>query len=98
MTDRTIPLRELRNDVSAILRAVEEERATYTITVRGKPVARLGPVSELPPPRKFVPVEELRQMWADVAVDPTWLPELLEMRQWGAEEEMEDPWERDRKK
>lgn len=37
-----IPQRELRNNVSAVLRAAEAG-ATYTITVDGRPVAELGP-------------------------------------------------------
>lgn len=48
MRHRTIPQRELRNNVSAVLR--EAEAGTwFTITVRGRPVARLGPLTELPP-------------------------------------------------
>lgn len=47
MRHRTIPQRELRNNVSAVLR--EAEAGTrFTITVRGRPVARLGPLTELP--------------------------------------------------
>ena len=44
MTDRTIPQRELRNNIGAVLRAAEAG-ATFTVTVRGKPVARLVPRS-----------------------------------------------------
>jgi prevent-host-death family protein len=91
MADRTIPLRELRNDISAILRAVEQEGATFTITVRGKPVARLTPATEQPGPRRFVPAEDLRRIFAETPVDRTWLPELLEMRAWAAEE-TDDTW------
>jgi len=43
MPDRTIPQRELRNNISAVLR--EAEAGTeFTITVRGRRVARLGPL------------------------------------------------------
>lgn len=38
----TLPQRELRNNVSAVLRAAEAG-ARYTITVDGRPVAELGP-------------------------------------------------------
>jgi prevent-host-death family protein len=92
MADRTIPLRELRNDVSAILRAVEQEGATFTITVRGRPVARLGPATEgfgPPAPRRFVPAEEVRRIFADMPADPTWLKELLDER---AEDDEDDTW------
>jgi prevent-host-death family protein len=94
MAHRTIPLRELRNDVSAILRAVEQDGATFTITVRGKPVARLSPATEEPGPRRFVPAEDLRRIFADIPVDPTWLPELLEMRA-EASEGATDHWAED---
>lgn len=42
---RTIPQRELRNNIGAILREAEAG-ATFTVTVRGRPVARLGPPQE----------------------------------------------------
>ena len=89
MADRTIPLRELRNDVSAILRAVESEGATFTITVRGRPVARLTPATDQPGPRRFVPAEEVRRAFADIPADPTWLAELLEQR---ADDDEDDTW------
>jgi prevent-host-death family protein len=88
MADRTIPQRELRNDISAILRAVEDGD-TFTITVRGRPVARLGPAAEAPGPRRFVPAEEVRRIFADIPRDPTWLAELLEER---AEDDEDDTW------
>jgi prevent-host-death family protein len=88
MADRTIPQRELRNDISAILRAVENGD-TFTITVRGRPVARLGPADAQPEPRRFVPAEEVRRIFADIPPDPTWLAELLEER---AEDDEDDTW------
>lgn len=45
MADRVIPQRELRNNVAAVLREAEAG-GTFTITVRGRPVARLGPATE----------------------------------------------------
>lgn len=44
--DSTIPLRELRNDVSEVLRQVQEEGRTIRVTVRGMPAADLVPISE----------------------------------------------------
>lgn len=41
---RVIPQRELRNNVSAVLREVEAGEAVR-VTVRGRPVAELVPVS-----------------------------------------------------
>ena len=43
----TIPQRELRNDVSAVLRRVEAGEE-FVVTVSGRPVAELRPA---PPPR-----------------------------------------------
>lgn len=47
MPERVIPQRELRNNVAAILRAVEAGEA-FTVTVRGRPVARLVPPGDGP--------------------------------------------------
>lgn len=96
MADRTIPQRELRNDITSILRAVEQEGTTFIITVRGKPVARLGPANEEPGPRRFVPVEDLQRMYDESPVDSeAWLKELHEMREWAAEE-TDDTWPEDK--
>ena len=42
MQDRTIPQRELRNNISSILRRAQSGE-TFTVTVRGRPVARVVP-------------------------------------------------------
>lgn len=42
---REIGVRELKNQASQLVRAVREEMAEYIITVRGKPVAVLRPVT-----------------------------------------------------
>jgi prevent-host-death family protein len=55
-----IALRDLRNDISAILRRVEAGEQ-FTVTVRGRPVAELGPVRG---PRRFVPRDELGWVFA----------------------------------
>jgi prevent-host-death family protein len=47
MGDRTIPQRELRNNVAAVLREAKAG-TSFTITVRGEPVARLVPPSREP--------------------------------------------------
>jgi prevent-host-death family protein len=43
MAESSIPQRDLRNKVGAILRRAEAGES-FTITVRGRPVARLGPL------------------------------------------------------
>jgi prevent-host-death family protein len=57
---RTIPQRELRNNVSEVLRQVQAG-AHLRITVNGRPVADLVPVRERR--REFVPFEGL---WASL--------------------------------
>ncbi len=42
MTPRVIPQRQLRNEIAQVLREAEAGQ-TFTITVRGKAVATLGP-------------------------------------------------------
>lgn len=39
-----VGIRELKNDASAIIRAVREENAEYIVTHRGEPVAVITPV------------------------------------------------------
>lgn len=41
-----IGVRELKNQVSQIVRTVHEEMAEYVITVRGEPVAMLRPITD----------------------------------------------------
>lgn len=62
MPRRTIPQRELRNNVGAILREAEAG-ATFTITVRGRPVAQLGPAA-VTEPRTDVDRESIRRILA----------------------------------
>ena len=40
----TIGVRELKNHVSRVIRAVREEMAEYVVTLRGEPVAVLRPL------------------------------------------------------
>ena len=41
----TIGVRDLKNRASEIIRDVQEQKAEYIVTLRGKPVALLQPVS-----------------------------------------------------
>lgn len=50
-----IPQRELRNNVSKVLRAAEAGER-YTVTVDGRPVAELGPYR----PRQWVSADAVR--------------------------------------
>jgi len=86
MTDRTIPQRELRNNVSAVLRAAEAGE-TFTVTVRGRAVARLGPPGEPSQPRVDVDRETLRRILAMPIDGEDWLTELRD-----AEPPVDDPW------
>jgi prevent-host-death family protein len=90
MADRTIPQRELRNDISAILRAVEEGD-TFTITVRGKPVARLVPPGAPTGPRRFVDRETVLRIFEETPVDDDFWKDVKEAREWFAQAD-DDPW------
>jgi len=80
MRHRTIPQRELRNDVSAILR--EAEAGTeFTVTVRGRPVAKVGPIEEAPGPRRYVDRETLLRIFRESPVDAkSWAADLADLR------------------
>jgi prevent-host-death family protein len=54
----TIPQKELRNNVGEVLRRAEAGEE-FTVTVSGRPVARLGPVR----PRQWVGGVTLRRIW-----------------------------------
>jgi len=74
MPDRVIPQRELRNNVAAVLRAAEGGES-FTVTVRGRPVARVVPPG--PPGRPRVDVDQvtLRRVLA-LTTDKTLADEL----------------------
>lgn len=54
----TIPQKELRNNVGEVLRRAERGEE-ITITVSGRPVARLGPVRD----RAWVDANTLAELW-----------------------------------
>jgi len=85
MSDRTIPQRELRNNVAGVLRAAEAGE-TFTVTVRGRPVARIGPPGEPGRPRVDVDRETIRRILA-VPLDDELAAELD-----AAEAPVHDPW------
>jgi prevent-host-death family protein len=83
----SIPQRELRNEVSAVLRRAEQGER-FTITVGGRPVAELGP---LPDARKPGAPDRLAAVLAQTPIDPTWAAELRELRDADAAA-ARDPW------
>lgn len=60
-----IPQRELRNDISRILKEVAEGKS-LRVTVKGRPVADLIPVSE---GRRFVPRAEVERLLREAPLD-----------------------------
>lgn len=69
MADRTIPQRELRNNVAGVLREAQGG-TVFTVTVRGRPVAQLGPAVEPDGPRRYVDratLERILEMPIDTA-------------------------------
>lgn len=85
MADKTIPQRELRNNIGAVLRAAEAGE-TFTVTVRGRPVARLVPPGDPTKPRVDVDWETIRGILA-LPVDDELARDLEE-----AEEPIGNPW------
>lgn len=70
----TIPQRELRNDISAILRRAEAGE-TFAITVNGRRVAQLGP---LPEDQQRATLAEII---ASTPVDDRWADEVHALRE-----------------
>ncbi len=67
-----IPSRDLRNHVSAILRRVENGES-LTVTVNGRPVARLEPLAGRP---QTMPSAVFRNALSKVRADPALASEL----------------------
>jgi prevent-host-death family protein len=63
---RTIPQRELRNDIARVLREVEAGE-TIEVTIDGRPVARLIPIEGR---RTFVPREQIEKLLREAPLDP----------------------------
>lgn len=73
----TIPQRELRNQISEILRRVEQGEE-FTVTVSGRAVAELRPVERA---RKHGTLSDLKRIFEQTPVDPGWADELMRMRE-----------------
>lgn len=83
----TIPQRELRNNISDILRRAEQGER-FTITVAGRPAAQLGPPAHAGRGASFA---DLASMLRETPVDPAWADDLRQMR----DEDLansRDPW------
>lgn len=90
MSEHQIPQRELRNSVAEILRRAQAGEE-FTITVRGHPVARLGPLREQPQRRVEVDRESLRALLSETPVDKGFAKDLAAMRE--AEQSVEGDWD-----
>lgn len=75
-------MRELRNNVSKILAAVEKG-ARFRITVRGRPVADLTPASRR---RVFVPWGEVEDVLRKVPLDDRFMDDIAFIREQRIEE------------
>lgn len=72
----TIPQRELRNQVSAILRRAELGES-FTITVGGRPVAELGPLAGDRAPAR---PQRLHEILTETSADAAWAADLRRLR------------------
>jgi prevent-host-death family protein len=70
--EREIPQRELRNSVAEVLRHVAGG-GRFRITVRGRPVADLVPVSDRP---SFVPRSEVERVTVEAPLDNGFLADV----------------------
>jgi prevent-host-death family protein len=86
MPSRTIAQRELRNDIANVLREAEAG-TTFTITVRGRPVALLAPLPPESAPRVDVDRETIRAILADAVDSEAWRADLD-----AGEAPVDDPW------
>jgi prevent-host-death family protein len=71
---RTIPQRELRNNIGQVLREVEAGERVR-ITVAGRPVADLVPIDRGPPWR-FAPAAEVDRILREAPLDREFMRDL----------------------
>jgi prevent-host-death family protein len=86
VADRIIAQRDLRNDVAAVLREAQAG-TTFTITVRGRAVARLGPLDADRSPRVDVDRATVRAILADPVDSEDWATDLD-----AVEAPVDEPW------
>lgn len=92
MTGRSIPQRELRNNVGQILRQAEAG-TEFTITVRGRPVARLGPTDQPRARSVDLDLAAVHALLAKTPIDDRFAADLDELRR--DEQPVNEPWHRD---
>ncbi|HEX3688832.1 MAG TPA: type II toxin-antitoxin system prevent-host-death family antitoxin [Solirubrobacteraceae bacterium] len=89
MTERIIPQRDLRNRIGEILR--EAEAGTeFTVTVRGRPVAKLGPPDRGDERAVDVTIARVREVLGATPVDDDFAADIMDTRT--GEVPAEDPW------
>lgn len=81
---RTIPQRELRNDISRILREVDAGES-FEVTVDGRPVARIVPIEGR---RTWVPWEVVEKIRREAPLDPDFKRDIAD----ALDDTIEDPW------
>ncbi len=86
MAERIIAQRDLRNDVAEVLREAQAG-TTFTITVRGQPVAQLGPLEAHSSPRVDVDRATIRAILAGPVDSEDWAADLD-----AAEAPVGEPW------
>jgi prevent-host-death family protein len=86
---KVIAQRELRNNIGQILRDAEAG-AQFTITVRGRPVATLGPVTDRGAPRVDVDATLIADLLDRTPVDEEFARDLEQLRE--LEAPAGDPW------
>ena len=83
---REIPQRELRNDISKVLAAVERGQR-FRVTVRGRPVADIVPVAGR---RTSVPWAEVIEMIRRAPLDKRFMADV----DGAVDNRLRDPWKR----
>lgn len=82
---RTIPQRELRNNIGQVLREVEAGERVR-ITVAGRPVADLVPIAQYP--RRFVHRDDVLRLLETASLDPDFARDLDD----ALDNTIDDPW------
>lgn len=94
MASRSIPQRELRNNIGEILRQAEAG-TEFTITVRGRTVARLGPPDQPRVRSVDVDLATVQALLAGTRVDDRFRPDLEEIRRHELSIPEDEPWQSD---